>query len=116
MVWLIIPIVIILCILLSKVEDYSYFDFNEEAILIGKKKILKIKYSAINLIERTPFINYESDVSYVTYHFYYTDETGKEIKFVLRRASSFKVFEKWNEFKKKIVQINPAVVINENLI
>ena len=116
MMWIVIILVVIFCILLSRVEDYFYFDYTEEAILIGKKKVVKIDYKKINLIERSLFSFYESDVSYYTYHFYSTDDLGNEVKFTLRRRGSLRVHKKWQRFKNKLKKVNLTVIINENMI
>ena len=112
MPWLIAAIIITFCVLLSKIEDYSYFDFDNEAIFIGKRKIVTIKYNMIRTIDRNLMVHYESSVSYIYYHFYYVDDKGSEVKFSLQR--SFRDKKKWEQFKTKLLYVNPQVIINED--
>lgn len=118
MTWLLVlAIFIFFCFVLSKIEDYSHFDFNEEAIFIGKRKIVEIKYNTINTIDRSPFGADEfNGISYFKYYFYYIDEKGNEVKFSFKRASTFRDLKKWNKFKEKLLQVNPSVIINEFLL
>lgn len=110
-------LIIIFSFYVSEFKNSSYFDFNEEAIFIGKKKVIEIKYHAINTIDRSPFGADEiNGISYFTYNFYYVDEKGNEGKFSFKRASTFRNLKKWNKFKEKLLQVNPSVVINEFLL
>ena len=111
MPWLIAAIVIMFCLLLNRIEDYSYFDFDDDAIFIGKRKVVTIKYNMIRTIDRNLMVHYESDVSYIYYHFYYENDKGMEEKFSLQR--SFRDKKKWEQFKKKLIAVNPQVIINE---
>ena len=114
MIWIILAIIIFFCLLLSKIEDYSYFNFDEEAIFIGKRKIVKINYKAIKRIDRSLMSSYESDVRYINYYFYYQNEKGHEVKSCLKM--SFRDIEKWARFKKKLLNINPNTIINETIL
>jgi hypothetical protein len=110
-------IIAIFCYLLSRIEDYSHYGFNEEAIFIGTKKVVTINYKNIKVIDRNPFITCEiNSTSFITYDIYYLNETGNEVKFSFRRASTLRNIKKWKKFKETLLCVNPSVVINEFLL